>query len=52
MIDFKKEIKKFEPVLEIEDIEDGVMDDGAKDMMELLQFLFAKQNKNGVGAKK
>jgi len=50
MIDFKKELKKFEPVLEIEGIEEDVADTDAKDMAQLLQYLFAKQDK--AGAKK
>jgi len=43
MIDFKKELEKFEPVLEIDNLEEGVADGDAKDMLELLQYLFARQ---------
>jgi len=50
MIEFKKELKKYEPVLEIEDIEEDVADDGTQDILELLQYLAKERPK--VGGKK
>ncbi|MCL2574881.1 MAG: hypothetical protein FWE33_00470 [Defluviitaleaceae bacterium] len=44
MIDFKSELKKFKPVLEVDNIEEDVVDCDAKDVMELLQYLFAQKN--------
>ena len=41
MIDFEAELKKYEPVVEIETFEDGIAENDSKDVMELLQYLFA-----------
>ncbi|MCL2235692.1 MAG: hypothetical protein FWB98_04515 [Defluviitaleaceae bacterium] len=45
MIDFQKELKKYEPVLEVgqEASEEETTDNNSKDMMDLLQYLFAKE---------
>ena len=39
MIDFNEELKKYKPVLEIEELEDGVHANDVSDIMELLQHL-------------
>lgn len=36
MIDFKKEIEKYNPVLEIDDIEDSIHSDEIQDIMDIL----------------
>ena len=41
MIDFQKELAKYEPVLEIDQLEEMAEEDN-KDILELLQYLFAK----------
>ena len=43
MIDFSKEIKKYKPVLEVEQLEEEFADNGMDDMMELLRKLAANQ---------
>jgi hypothetical protein len=43
MIDFTKELKKYEPVLEIDNLEDEVAPGDVQDIMSLLQYLFAKE---------
>ena len=42
MINFDEEIKKYEPVLEVDDLQDGVGGNDVKDIMELLQYLSTK----------
>ena len=49
MIDFANELAKFEPVLEIEDVDDGLAQSDAKDVMELLQYLFASSSAESGG---
>ena len=46
MIDFKEELKKFKPVLEIEDLDDEVSGGDIRDMMELLQNLAGRTLKD------
>jgi len=41
MIDFAKELKKYEPVVEIEAVNEDIAEADAKDVMELLQHLFS-----------
>ena len=41
MIDFATELKKYEPVVEIENANADIAEQDAKDVMELLQYLFA-----------
>ena len=36
MIDFKEELSKFKPILEIDELEENLENDGLKDMMDLL----------------
>jgi len=40
MIDFAKELKKYEPVVDIETRDEDIAESDAKDVMELLQYLF------------
>ena len=42
MIDFNEELRKFKPVLEVEELEEDAMATDVKDMLELLQYLSAK----------
>jgi len=47
MLDFKKEILKYKPILEVEDIENSINSDEIKDMMDILkQFSNQKQDSN------
>ena len=41
MIDFATELKKYETVVEIENANADIAEADAKDIMELLQYLFA-----------
>ena len=43
MIDFTKELKKYEPVLEVENLEKEVAPGDALDILTLLQYLFSKE---------
>ncbi|MCL2854496.1 MAG: hypothetical protein FWE21_02630 [Defluviitaleaceae bacterium] len=43
MIDFQKELKKYQPLPEADGAEEADNQGDAKDMMELLQYLFASQ---------
>ena len=47
MIDFEKELKKYEPVVEIEELDDDIAEADAKDVMELLQYLFTDVAERG-----
>ncbi|MCL2353208.1 MAG: hypothetical protein FWC69_01105 [Defluviitaleaceae bacterium] len=48
MIDFQKELKKYAPVLEIDNIEGEIAQVGdVEDIVELLQHLSAKNNARG-----
>ena len=44
MINFEEELKKYKPVLEVDDLQDGVGGNDVKDIMELLQYLTTKIN--------
>ncbi len=47
MLDFKKEILKYKPILEVEEIESSINSDEIKDMMDILkQFSGQKQGTN------
>ena len=37
MLDFEEELKKFKPILEVEDIEDAVYQEDLSDMTDLLR---------------
>ncbi len=39
MLDFKKEILKYKPILEVEDVESSINSDEIKDMMDILKQL-------------
>ena len=39
MLDFKKEIQKYKPILEVEDVENSINSDEIKDMMDILKQL-------------
>ena len=42
MINFDEELKKFKPVMEVDDLQDRVGNGDVKDILELLQYLSAK----------
>ena len=42
MLNYNEEIKKFKPMLEIEDIDKSSKNDGTADMLELLQYIAKK----------
>jgi len=44
MIDFVEELKTYEPVLDIEELDENLAEGDARDVMELLQYLFASGN--------
>ncbi len=39
MINFKDEIKKYEPILELNDIEDSIHSTDMKDIMDMLSYI-------------
>lgn len=43
MIDFKSEIEKYKPLLEIDNIEENIRNDEIQDIMDLLKELSVKQ---------
>lgn len=47
MIDFQKELKKYEPILEVDQLPEDITQGDTKDMMELLQYLFDKEQGKG-----
>jgi len=44
MINFDEELKKYKPVLEVDDLQEGVGGNDVKDILELLQYLNTKVN--------
>ena len=42
LLDFKEELKKFKPVLGMDDVEKSIKSDEVKDVMDLLQYLSTK----------
>ncbi|MDR2183742.1 MAG: hypothetical protein LBE55_06165 [Clostridiales bacterium] len=42
MINFDEELKKYKPVLEVDDLQEGVGVNDVKDILEMLQYLSAK----------
>lgn len=43
MIDFNEELKKYKPVLEVDDLEENVMGNDMEDIIEILKQLSAGQ---------
>jgi len=43
MIDFKTEIKKYEPIMELEQVGDSVSSDEIRDVIDMLQHLTRKE---------
>ena len=39
MIDLKEELKKYEPILEVDNIEQSIKSEEIKDVMDLLQYI-------------
>ena len=44
MINFKDEIKKYEQILELNDIEDSVHSTELKDIMDMLDYIVSQRN--------
>jgi len=44
MIDFDEELKRYKPVLEVDELQERVGGNDVKDILELLQHLSAKVN--------
>ncbi|MCJ7856868.1 hypothetical protein MUJ63_11270 [Lachnospiraceae bacterium NSJ-143] len=44
MINFKDEIKKYEQILELNDIEDSVHSTELKDIMDMLDYIVSQSN--------
>ena len=42
MIDFKTEIEKYKPVLNVDEVENAVYSDEVKDVIDLLQYITQK----------
>ena len=42
LLDFKEELKKYKPVMGMEDVEKSIKSDEVKDVMDLLQYLSTK----------
>ena len=42
MIDFKEEIQKYKPVMEIDEVESAIQSDEIKDLMDILQYIIRK----------
>ena len=45
MLDFEEELKKFQPSLEVEDIEDAVYQEDLTDMTDILREVIEQTNK-------
>ncbi len=45
MLNFEEELKKFQPSLEVEDIEDAVYQEDLTDMTDILREMMDKTNK-------
>lgn len=45
MIDFKEELKKFEPSMEVEDAEDAIYNRDLTDMMDILQEMLKESRR-------
>ncbi len=43
MIDFKREIQKYKPIMEVDDIENSINSDETKDMMDILKQLLEQR---------
>lgn len=41
-MDFKEELKKYKPVMGMEDVEKSIKSDEVKDVMDLLQYISTK----------
>ena len=44
MIDFKQELSKYQPILELERIEDSIHNSEVQDILDILQHLSKKQS--------
>lgn len=45
MIDFEEELKKFEPIMEIEEAEDSIYNRDLTDMMDILQEMLKESRR-------
>ena len=42
LLDFKEELKKYKPVMGMDDVEKSIKSDEVKDLMDLLQYISTK----------
>jgi len=47
MIDFKEELKKYRPIMDMDDVESAVHSDEVQDIMDLLQYLTTQITPDG-----
>lgn len=48
MINYKEELLKYEPILEVDEIEDSIHTNELQDMFDVLQHLAKKNNSNEI----
>lgn len=46
MLDFKEELAKFEPILEIDDIEDAIHSSELQDVLDIMQHISVRKTYN------
>lgn len=44
MINFNEEIEKFKPIIEIDDIEESINDEGFEDILDMLSHILHQSN--------
>ncbi len=44
MINFNEEIEKFKPIIEIDDIEESINDEGFEDILDMLSHILHQNN--------
>ena len=44
MINFNEEIEKFKPIIEIDDIEESISDEGFEDILDMLSHILHQNN--------
>ena len=49
MLNYEEELKKFQPSVEVEDIEDAVYQEDLTDMSDILREMIEQTNNNGAG---
>lgn len=52
MLDFEKELKNFEPVMQVEEVNEDETEADSNDVMRLLQYLFTTRSVKEMGVRK